>query len=195
MKQHPVLVLTMFALLVASPSGGTRAAPASATGASVAAVSGSRSLDLRLPAGLATSPTQVQAPAQSDPQPGSANATPAPLAARTSVGAGGAAAGGDPGVEDDEAREADGVATLRAGGLLARFGPQKLAYTSLIHADLGGHNLKKNDAFARRVSPLIEPLLATGGLMVSSDRMYFDMLAEMPLPPGAVEGRCFIYRC
>lgn len=136
MKQHPVLVLTMFALLVASPSGGTRAAPAPATGASVAAVSGSRSLDLRLPAGLATSPTQVQAPAQSDPQSGSANATPAPLAARTSVGAGGAAAGGDPGVEDDEAREADGVATLRAGGLLARFGPQKLAYTSLIHADL-----------------------------------------------------------
>ena len=74
---------------------------------------------------------------------------------------------------------------------LARFG----ATASLIHADLGGHNLRKNDAFARRVSPLIEPLLATGGLMVSSDRMYFDMLAEMPLPPGAVEGRCFIYRC
>lgn len=73
---------------------------------------------------------------------------------------------------------------------LVRFG----ATASLIHADLGGHNLKKNDAFARLVSPLIEPLLAAGALMVSSDRMYFDRLAEMPLPEGAVEGRCFIYR-
>lgn len=73
---------------------------------------------------------------------------------------------------------------------LDRFGPN----ASLIHADLGGHNLQKNDAFARRVSPLIEPLLAPGGLMVSSDRMYFETLSEQPLPEGAVPGRCFIYR-
>lgn len=73
---------------------------------------------------------------------------------------------------------------------LERFG----ATASLIHADLGGHNREKNDAFARFVSPLIEPLLAPGGLMVSSDRMYFDTLTELPLPPNAVEGRCFIYR-
>ncbi|MBO9444222.1 class I SAM-dependent methyltransferase [Ruegeria sp. R14_0] len=73
---------------------------------------------------------------------------------------------------------------------LDRFG----ATASLIHADLGGHNRKKNDDFARFVSPLIEPLLAEGGLMVSSDRMYFNALTELPLPQGAVEGRCFIYR-
>lgn len=73
---------------------------------------------------------------------------------------------------------------------VARFG----ASASLIHADLGGHNRAKNDAFARFVSPLIQPLLAPGGLMVSSDRMYFDGLTELPLPEGAVEGRCFIYR-
>jgi hypothetical protein len=30
--------------------------------------------------------------------------------------------------------------------------------------------------------------------MVSSDRMYFDSLTEMPLPAEAVQGRCFIYR-
>lgn len=71
-----------------------------------------------------------------------------------------------------------------------RFG----ATASLIHADLGGHNREKNDAFARFVSPLIAPLLAVGGLMVSSDRMYFDAFEELPLPEGAVEGRCFIYR-
>ncbi len=44
------------------------------------------------------------------------------------------------------------------------------------------------------ISPLVEPLLAPGGVMVSSDRMYFDKLQEQPLPPAAVPGRCFIYR-
>ncbi|MEP2889869.1 class I SAM-dependent methyltransferase [Tateyamaria sp.] len=71
-----------------------------------------------------------------------------------------------------------------------RFG----ATAALIHADLGGHNAKKNDLFARNISPVVEPLLAVGGLMVASDRMYFDDLVEQPLPDGAVEGRCFIYR-
>ena len=73
---------------------------------------------------------------------------------------------------------------------LARFG----AGVALAHADLGGHDAAKNDAFARLVSPLIAPLLAPGGVMVSSDRMYFSDLLEHPLPPGAVPGRCFVYR-
>ncbi|WP_227271703.1 class I SAM-dependent methyltransferase [Roseobacter weihaiensis] len=73
---------------------------------------------------------------------------------------------------------------------LARFG----ATVRLIHADLGGHSAEKNDIFARRVSPLVEPLLATGGLMVSSDRMYFETLKEIDLPEDAVPGRCFIYQ-
>ena len=73
---------------------------------------------------------------------------------------------------------------------LERFGP----VARLIHADLGGHNRAKNDVFARKVSPLVQPLLAEGGLMVSSDRMYFDGLEELALPEGAVPGRCFIYR-
>jgi hypothetical protein len=73
---------------------------------------------------------------------------------------------------------------------LRRFG----ATARLVHADLGGHNAEKNVVFARRVSPVIEPLLAEGGLMVSSDRMFFDRLKECALPPDAVEGRCFIYK-
>ncbi|MEP0962771.1 MAG: class I SAM-dependent methyltransferase [Roseobacter sp.] len=73
---------------------------------------------------------------------------------------------------------------------LSRFG----ATAGLIHADLGGHNAQKNVQFAKRVSPLIEPLLAVGGLMVSSDKMYFDALVEIELPLGAVPGRCFIYQ-
>lgn len=73
---------------------------------------------------------------------------------------------------------------------LEKMGP----VASLIHADLGGHNRAKNDVFARVVSPLVEPLLAVGGLMVASDRMYFDTLSEVALPKGAVPERCFIYR-
>lgn len=90
----------------------------------------------------------------------------------------------------DEAFTILGDVTETLPQALARFGPT----ISLAHADLGGHNLKKNDLFARKVSPLIEPLLAPGGMMVSSDRMYFETLTELPLPEGAVEGRCFIYR-
>ncbi|WP_209016318.1 class I SAM-dependent methyltransferase [Roseibium sp. RKSG952] len=89
---------------------------------------------------------------------------------------------------DDQLILGDVRETLPAS--VERFG----ATASLIHADLGGHNREKNDVFARFVSPLIEPLLAPGGLMVSSDRMYFEGLSELPLPEGAVEGRCFIYR-
>lgn len=73
---------------------------------------------------------------------------------------------------------------------LTRFG----ATASFIHADLGGHNLQKNDEFARKISPFVEPLLAEGGLMVASDRMYFDAMQEVEIPAGAVLGRCFIYQ-
>jgi hypothetical protein len=73
---------------------------------------------------------------------------------------------------------------------LKRFGPT----ASLIHADLGGHDRTKNDAFARKISPVIEPMLAVGGLMVASDKMYFKELTEIELPADAVLGRCFIYQ-
>lgn len=90
--------------------------------------------------------------------------------------------------DDDMVLLGDVMETLPQA--LVRFGPT----ASLIHADLGGHNLEKNDQFARKVSPLIEPLLGTNGLMISSDRMYFDKLVELPTPPGAIEGRCFVYK-
>ncbi|MGJ5619702.1 class I SAM-dependent methyltransferase [Sulfitobacter sp. MF3-043] len=88
---------------------------------------------------------------------------------------------------DDRLMLGDVHETLPAA--LRRFGPT----ASLIHADLGGHDLAKNDAFARAISPLVEPLLAKGGLMVSSDKMYFDTLRDIALPDDAVSGRCFIY--
>lgn len=73
---------------------------------------------------------------------------------------------------------------------LAQFGPT----ARLVHADLGGHDPAKNDAFARALSPVVEPLIAVGGLMIASDQMYFDTLEPQPLPDGAVPERCFIYK-
>lgn len=73
---------------------------------------------------------------------------------------------------------------------LTRFG----ATARLIHADLGGHNRAKNDTFARAISPHVEPLLAQGGVMVASDKMYFENMREIALPADAAEGRCFIYQ-
>ncbi len=73
---------------------------------------------------------------------------------------------------------------------LEQFGPT----ARLIHADLGGHNAEKNVTFAKRISPVIEPMLAPGGLMLSSDRMFFETLEEQPLPDDAVPGRVFIYK-
>ncbi len=77
-----------------------------------------------------------------------------------------------------------------AGEAFNRFG----ASAVLIHADLGGHSLEKNDAFAREISHVLEPLLGRGGIFVSSDKMYFSNLSELPLPEGAVKDRCFLYR-
>ncbi len=74
--------------------------------------------------------------------------------------------------------------------MLERLGPT----VSFAHADLGGHNAQKNDTFARAISPLVEAMMAQGGIMVSSDRMYFDRLTELALPEGAMPGRAFIYQ-
>lgn len=89
---------------------------------------------------------------------------------------------------DDQVLLGDVFETLPLA--LTRFG----ATARLIHADLGGHNAQKNDEFARKISPFVEPLLAPGGVMVASDRMYFENMSEIALPPEAVPGRCFIYQ-
>ena len=73
---------------------------------------------------------------------------------------------------------------------LERFGP----VADLINADLGSYSKDRNNQFAIEISPEIEPLLAPGGLMLSTDKMYFTKLVEEPLPAGVTPGRLFIYR-
>ncbi|MBY6091935.1 class I SAM-dependent methyltransferase [Pseudooceanicola sp. 502str34] len=72
----------------------------------------------------------------------------------------------------------------------ARFG----ATARLVHSDLGAGNAQENLKFSRAISPLIEPLVAPGGIVIANDPMYFDTLEPLPLPEGAIRDRSFLYR-
>lgn len=65
---------------------------------------------------------------------------------------------------------------------------------SFAHADLGAGDPEQNDVFARALSPLIEAVMAPGGVMVASDAMYFDTLVQLDLPEGAMPDRAFMYQ-
>ncbi len=65
---------------------------------------------------------------------------------------------------------------------------------ALMHADIGGHDLGKNDVFARRLSPLLQPLMRPAGLIVSTDRFYVESWQTLPLPPGVDCEQGFLYR-
>jgi hypothetical protein len=75
-------------------------------------------------------------------------------------------------------------------GALARIG----APAALVHVDLGGHSAAGNGDLALHVAPLIAPLLAEGGLVVSMERLAFHSLREIALPDARARGRCFLYR-
>jgi len=66
---------------------------------------------------------------------------------------------------------------------------------AVLHADLGGHNHKKNIIFARTFSPLLVPLMAPGGIVISTDKLhYVDEWDYLPLPEGVAEKRAHLYR-
>ncbi|MBZ0215467.1 MAG: class I SAM-dependent methyltransferase [Fimbriimonadaceae bacterium] len=55
---------------------------------------------------------------------------------------------------------------------------------ALLHTDLGGHSEEKNIAFAQKLSPLLEPLMAEGGIIVGSDQLYVESWQTLELPDG-----------
>ena len=65
---------------------------------------------------------------------------------------------------------------------------------ALIHSDIGTGDDNRNAAFAAWLGPHIKPLLASGGILASDQRL--DALADraVPLPDGVVEGRYYLYR-
>ena len=68
------------------------------------------------------------------------------------------------------------------------------AQVALIHTDLGGHNEEKNIAFARKLSPLLEPLMCKNGIVVASDTLYVDAWENVALPAGVKPKWGHLYR-
>jgi hypothetical protein len=73
----------------------------------------------------------------------------------------------------------------------ARFGAGS---SILIHADLGSGDQVENAKLAARLSPLIAPLLAPGGLMLADRSFELPGCADVSSEAGVEEGRYFAYR-
>ena len=65
----------------------------------------------------------------------------------------------------------------------------------LTHCDLGTSDNKKNAQLAAQIAPLLDPLMVSGGIIVSN--MPMDGVlgwSTLPEPPGVKPGRYFLYQ-
>jgi hypothetical protein len=74
---------------------------------------------------------------------------------------------------------------------LHRKGP---ACASLIHADIGTGDEARNRIVAERLSPLMEPLLMPGGLVLADRPFRLPGCRDVSAEAGAEPGRYFCYR-
>ncbi len=65
---------------------------------------------------------------------------------------------------------------------------------ALAHADLGTGDAEASAALARWLGPVLAPLLAPGGLVLSDQALSDPRLAVLPLPAPIPAGRYFAYR-
>jgi hypothetical protein len=65
---------------------------------------------------------------------------------------------------------------------------------ALVHCDLGTSDKTKNVALAAKIAPLLDPLIAPGGIVVSNMPMVGDGWSTLPEPPGVKPGRYFLYQ-
>ena len=61
----------------------------------------------------------------------------------------------------------------------------------LVHADIGSGDKEATAALAAAISPALVPLLASGAIILSDQRLSIDGTSAMPLPDGVQEGRYF----
>jgi hypothetical protein len=73
---------------------------------------------------------------------------------------------------------------------LARIG----ARAALAHCDVGTGVQADNDSLARFLGPVLDGLMAPGGIVVSDQRLAVAGWAPVALPPGIEAGRYFINR-
>jgi hypothetical protein len=65
---------------------------------------------------------------------------------------------------------------------------------ALIHGDIGSGNKEATLALARTVAPMLAPLLAPGGLVVSDQKLDVPGTTPIKLPQDLPEGRYYMVR-
>ncbi|MHB1220302.1 MAG: class I SAM-dependent methyltransferase [Alphaproteobacteria bacterium] len=65
---------------------------------------------------------------------------------------------------------------------------------AICHADIGSGDEAASQALGAEIAPLIDALMAPGGVVVGDQVMRASRWEELPLPPGVEPGRYFIRR-
>lgn len=65
---------------------------------------------------------------------------------------------------------------------------------AICHADIGSGDEVASQALGAEIAPLIDALMAPGGIIVGDQVMRASRWEELPLPPGVEPGRYFIRR-
>ena len=65
---------------------------------------------------------------------------------------------------------------------------------AFVHADIGSGVAEHNRRLAARISPLLPPLLAPGGLVITDQRMTLPGATSVDLPDGVAPGRYHMVR-
>ena len=65
---------------------------------------------------------------------------------------------------------------------------------ALVHTDLGTGVAEDNRRLAETVGPLIDALVANGGVIVANHELHIDRWQLLPEPDGVKPGRYFLYR-
>ncbi|MDW6025600.1 class I SAM-dependent methyltransferase [Mesorhizobium sp. BAC0120] len=72
----------------------------------------------------------------------------------------------------------------------SRFGAEVV----LAHADMGSYDRAHNIGMSAKLSRYLPPVLAPGAIVLSDLPLELPGTRALPLPPGAREGRYFLYR-
>jgi hypothetical protein len=65
---------------------------------------------------------------------------------------------------------------------------------ALVHADLGSGQAEIDAATSALISAALPPLLASGAIIVSDQKLNLGRAEDLPLPPGVSPGRYYLYR-
>lgn len=65
---------------------------------------------------------------------------------------------------------------------------------AVCHADIGSGDEAASQALGAAIAPLVDALMAPGGIVVGDQMMQVSRWRDLPLPPGIEPGRYFIRR-